>query len=197
MKNRIRNLFTEHGDGDGDFIVAMSDSPLSVICPKKTAEAVVYSTKPHCTRGLSHELGDRMPFTAVLCCGLPSDEDLSQLRTIVESRRLIFLGDADPADLLTFALLRETMPTEYAGMSDQLLRKCGVPLQDELSSPLAASELAALPFVRECVGDLPRRLGPWCSGLLDSGRKVELEALFSFATVSPSAVAAALVADGP
>jgi len=106
------------------------------------------------------------------------------------------LGDADPSDLLIFALLRESLPIEYAGLNDQLLLNSGVELQGHLTIPLADSEVAALPLVSECFGDLPNHLGTWCSGLISSGRKIEVEALFSFASGTSTEIEAALLANG-
>jgi hypothetical protein len=83
--------------------------------------------------------------------------------------------------LLVFAWLRECLPIEYGGLSDRLLLQCGVELNDNLTLELKESETAALPLVAECLGDLTSHLGPWCRGLLASGRKIEMEALFSFA----------------
>jgi hypothetical protein len=71
--------------------------------------------------------------------------------------------------------------------------KCGVELQDNLTIQLAESEVAALPLVKACLGDLHSHLGRSCADLLLSGRKVELEALFSFAKCTPPEIEAALL----
>jgi hypothetical protein len=103
------------------------------------------------------------------------------------------LGDADSADLLIFAWLRERLPIDYRGLGDELLIQCGVELCDNLTIPLTESEVAALPLVMNCVGDLQSQLGPWCSALLSSGRKIEIEALMSFATCTPPELESALL----
>lgn len=166
---------------------------------------------------------DELPFAAVLRNGLPSEADASWLATIADnpsancsrplrdrlidanspessevtdlgySSRLVFLGDADPADLLIFAWLRELVAIEYCGLSDALLQKCGVPFENRLTIDMKPSEIAAMPLVAEHLGDLPALLGPWCAGLLAAGHKIELEALFSFATATPPQIATALV----
>jgi hypothetical protein len=194
MKRNIRDWFARHEDGDGDFHVATSCCPFTVIPPRPSGDAIVYCTKQHCILKLAHELGSQMSFAAILRSGLPSDDDVSWLGSLVGSRRLVFLGDADPSDLLIFALLRESLPIEYGGLTDQLLVNSGVQLQNHLTIPLTESEVAALPLVSKCLGDLPSRLGPWCSCLISSGRKIEVEALFSFATGTPSEIEAALIA---
>lgn len=193
MEPQIRDWFARHENGDGDFHVATSCDPFTVIPPKPNSDTIVYCTKQHCLLKLVHELGGNHSFGAILRGGLPSDEDANWLRCQVGSRRLLFLGDADPADLLIFSLIREHFPIEYRGLSDQLLMQCDVELSANLTIQLAESELAALPSVTQCLGNLTSHLGPWCSSLLSSGRKIELEALFSFATCAPSELEAALL----
>jgi hypothetical protein len=195
MEREIRDWFARHDGDDGDFFVTTSAHPFAVIPPKPDTDTVVYCTKQHCILGLIHKLGGPPRFAAVLRGGLPSDDDANWLVSQVGSRRLLFLGDADPSDLLAFYWLRERLPIQYAGLSDQLLLQCGVELRDNLTIQLAESEVAALPLVHQCLGDVPSQLGQWCSDLLASGRKIELEALFSFATCTPSELEAALLKD--
>lgn len=193
MKNQIREWFAAHEDDGGDFFACTSGYPLSVVPPKPTTETTVYCTKTHCLHKLVHDLGGKQSFAAIMRGGLPSDDDLDWLRSQVASQRLLFLGDADPADLLTFAWLRECLPIKYCGLSDSLLLQCGVELRDNLTIQLAESDVAALPLLTECFGNLQDDLGSWCSGLLSSGRKIEVEALFSFASVTPTEIEAALL----
>lgn len=193
MGNAIRDWFASHQNGDGDFFVAAGCDPFTVIPPRSTNNTIIYSTKKHNVLRLAHDLGSELAFGAVLRCGLPSSEDIDWLRTFVGSRRLIFLGDADPADLLTFALLREHLPIEYIGLTDQLLTKAEVEPGDHLTIALSDSEAAALPLLSDCFGELSSHLGYWCSSLLSSSRKIEVEALLSFANCSPSELQAALM----
>lgn len=196
MKSQIREWFATHEDGDGGFFACPSGSPFSVVPPKPDTQTIVYCTKTHCLSRLVHDLGGKQSFAAMMRGGLPSDDDVDWLRSQTASRRLLYLGDADPADLLTFAWLRECLPIQYAGLSDALLVRCGVELRDNLTIPLTESEIAAMPLVTKCLGDLQSLLGAWCSGLLSSGRKIELEALLSFATRTPSEVETALLECG-
>jgi hypothetical protein len=105
----------------------------------------------------------------------------------------VFLGDADPADLLIYVWLRERLAIEYRGLSDVLFEKCGVPFENHLTIEMKPSERAAMPLIVQHLGDLPSTLGPWCAGLLATGRKIELEALFSFTTRNPAQIAAAFI----
>lgn len=193
METQIRDWFAKHENSDGDFYIPTSCHPFTFIPQKSNSDTVVYCTKQHCLLKLVHELGGNHSFGAILRSGLPSDDDAIWLYSEVESRRLLFLGDADPADLLIFAWLHERLPIEYRGLSDELLIQCGVELRDNLTIQLSESEIAALPLVSHYLGDLTSQLGPWCSALLSSGRKIEVEALISFATCAPSEFQAALL----
>jgi len=192
MKHPIYEWFAAHEADDWDFFLPLNGYPFSVVPPKPETENIIYCTKPHCLHRLVHDLGSKHSFAAIMRSGLPCDDDLDWLRPQVASRKLLFLGDADPADLLTFAWLSEHLTIRYAGLSDALLLQCGVELNDELTIPMSKPEIAALQLVAECLGEMQSRLGPWCSGLLSSGRKIELEALFSFAKCTPSEFECAL-----
>lgn len=204
MQNPIRDWFEQHDDDDGDFCIAPRSVPFDVVPPKNATDTVLYCTKQHLIHKLLHELDDEKqgdeklenwpPFATVLRYGLPSESDIAWLAATTGSRRLLFLGDADPADLLIYAWLRERLTIEYRGLSDALLEKCGVPFENRLTIEMKPAERAAMPLVMHHLGDLPATLGPWCGGLLAAGRKIELEALFSFAACAPAQIAAAMVA---
>jgi hypothetical protein len=196
MQHPIREWFEQHDGDDGDFCIAPRSVPFDVVPPTDATDTVLYCTKPHPIFKLLHDLGDDKrgdwpPLAAILRRGLLSESDANWLAAIAGSRRLFFFGDADPADLLIYAWLHERLTIEYCGLSDVLLQKCGVPFANRLTIEMKSSELAAMPLVAEHVGDLPALLGPWCAGLLTAGRKIELEALFSFSTCGPSQIAEA------
>jgi hypothetical protein len=194
MKNQFRDWFDQHDGGDGDFCIAPRSYPFDVVPPTLATDTVLYCTKPHTILKLLHELGEEPPFAAVLRRGLPSEADADWLAATAGSRRLLFLGDADPADLLIYAYLRERLAIEYRGLSDELLVKCGVPFENRLTIEMKPSERAAMPLVLQHLCDLPSSLGPWCAGLLNAGRKIELEALFSYANCGTAKIAANILA---
>jgi hypothetical protein len=181
MQHPIRNWFEQHDGDDGDFYIASRSDPFDAVPPRDATDTVLYC------------IGDEQPFATVLRYGLPSESDAAWLAATANSRRLLFLGDADPADLLIYAWLRERLTVEHCGLSDELLQKCGVPFENRLTIEMKPSERAAMPLVSEHLGDPPAILGPWCAGLLNSRRKIELEALFSFATCGPAQIAAAIL----
>jgi hypothetical protein len=147
MKQAIYEWFAAHESGDGDFFLSPNGHPFSVVPPKSPTATIVYCTKPHCLHRLIHDLGGEHSFAAIMRSGLPCDNDLEWLRSQVDRQRLLFLGDADPADLLTLASLRDCLPIQYVGLTDALLLKCGVELDDRLTIPLTEPESATLPFV--------------------------------------------------
>ena len=199
MHHLIRDWFEQHDGDDGDFCIVPRSYSFDVIPPAEATNTVLYSTKPHPIHKLLHALDeekprDDLPFAAVLRRGLPSESEAAWLAATAGSCRLLFLGDADPADLLIYAWLRERLAIEYCGLSDALLQKFGAPFENCLTIEMKPSERDAMPLVSEHLGDLPAMLGPWCSSLLAAGRKIELEAQFSFATVTPPQIAAAIIA---
>jgi hypothetical protein len=197
MKDKIRQWFEQHDIPDdineGDYYISSRTYPFDVIPPRVNSETILYCTKKSCLFHFVKSLDYPPAFGAVAHNGLPPEDDVEWLRTLVGSRRLRLWGDADPADLLVYAWLREQLPIEYAGMSDRLLTKCGVELADHLTISLHDSELAALPLITECLGDLSELLGAWCSGLLSSGRKIEMEALLSCKQCTPQEMESALL----
>lgn len=201
MQQPIPEWFEQHDGDDGDFCITPRSIPFDVVPPKDASDVVLYCTKQHSIHQLLHALeesnpNEDQPFATILRWGLPSESDAAWLAATVGSRRLMFLGDADPADLLIYVWLRERLRIEHIGLCDSLLVNCGVPFNEHHAIPMKPSEIAAMPLVEQYLGDLLTALGPWIGGLLASGRKVEIEALFSFATCGPDRIAASIVDSG-
>lgn len=195
MKSEIRNWYSTHGPADGDFYTAEKGDLVSVIPPTSITDTVLYCTKRHCVGTLISKLDGQPSFAAILRGGLPLNEEVDWLRATVGLRRFLFLGDADSADLLIFAWLRQHMPVHYVGLNDKILGQCGVQIADNMTIRLGDSEMAALPLVTRCLSDLPGLLGEHCSGLLSSGRKVELEVLFNCSQCDASVLEAAILGE--
>lgn len=183
MQCPIREWFATHEDGD--FTVARNE-PFLVVEPKLATDKVIFCTKRHGLSRLTQNLGELdFPIAAIMRYGLPTENDLNELTSIVGTRRLLFLGDADPPDLLIFVWLRERIEIQYLGISDDLLMRCDVPKENHLTIPLSKCESDAMPLVTRVFENWQSHLGIWCSTLLQSGQKIELEAIFSFAKCSP------------
>jgi hypothetical protein len=198
MKDKIRQWFEQHDISrddinDGDFYIPDRSYPFDVIPPRADSEAVLYCTKKSCLHRFVTSLENPPTFGAVAYAGLPPEDDMEWLHKLVGSRRLLFWGDADPADLLAYAWLRELLPIEHVGISDRLLSECKVVVNENYTIELSSLERAALPLIAECLGDLTKLLGPECGGLLSAGRKIEMEVLLGFHQCTPQEMEAALL----
>lgn len=137
-----------------------------------TAQILVYTTKYHALTRVNTKL-----FGADVSIlgrpGLPRLEDLQSIDAT--TRRLIFLGDADPPDLLIFAWLRAHLSIEFLGVNDQFLQNYFTGSLDRTHISLSESELASRSFLAQIMPDYSALLGPYCSTLLANGFKIELE----------------------
>jgi hypothetical protein len=118
--------------------------------------------------------------------GLPTDEDIEGIASIVRDYSVFFLGDCDPFDLLVFAWLRERLSIRFLGTSDRVISATGVNVTERNTISLPEEEQLAMSLVCEVWPDFAQSLGPGCARILDDNRKLELEALVSFRTLPPS-----------
>lgn len=186
----IRRWFVEHEDGD--FAIAPPGHPYFVVPPSTSSSNIVYTTKPQCLLAPFAGAAAEPSFGVVGRYGLPGEREIGWLRTATNGRQVRFVGDADPCDLLIFTWLSSRMPISYHGLNDLLLKKCNVLVNDRLQSVQSASETAAMKFLTEQLPNFHELLGSDCAAVLASGRKIEIEALVSFATNTPTEFAAAL-----
>jgi len=181
VTDRIAKWFAEHNDGE--FARPARTHPYTVIVPAPSTRTVLYTTKPQCVLYPLARCDTTLPIAMVGRYGLPNEEDVAWLRGLAGDRVVCFLGDADPADLLVFTWLRSQMAVTYAGVNDSLMSKIGVRWTDGVSVPLADSESAALPLLAELCPNFRALLGAQCAGLLDRGRKLEVEGVTSLSNV--------------
>lgn len=189
----IRQWFVDHEDAENvEFLIPPRGCHYTVIPPNSKSQPVLYTTKPY---ALSSILGfaDDLHFGFVGHNGLPHESEFDFVGASLQGHPVLFLGDADPCDLLIFAWLRVRTDVSYCGLSDSLLARCGVSLDERTTIPMSPDEVASMPFLAECLPEYATLLGPQCSALLSSRRKVELEALTSFSTLGPEAMVRALV----
>jgi hypothetical protein len=191
VSDPIRQWFIDHEDGD--FIVASPSHAYSVLPALDGGAPVVYTTKRQCILAIIESAAIRPPFTLITRGGLPDEGDVGWLSSIIGQKHALFLGDAKPADLLIFTWLRSRVEIEFGGASDKSLEKFGVRLDPIMSIALSETESEALPVVRKQLPDYSALLGLECSLLLANGRKLELEALASFATVAPERILERLI----
>jgi len=182
--SEISTWFKEHGEGE--LVQLPTTHPYSVTVPSPGTRCLLYTTK---LPSVLHALEKRRGFESTQVVGrggLPNENDAQWLRTIADDRVIVFLGDADPADLLIFVWLRSQMPISYVGVNDVLIQKLGVRVEDFMTISLAEDEKAAIPLLANLCPDYRAVVGPQCAALLDRGRKIEIEAVVNLTRGSVS-----------
>ncbi len=168
------------GDQEDEFVNYGSDFLSHKHSGVATAEILVYTTKYHALTRVANKLFG----TDVAILGRPGLPRLEDLQTIdATTSRLVFLGDADPPDLLAFAWLRAHTSIEFLGVNDPFLQNYFTGSLDWIHIALSESERASRAFLAQIMPDYSTLLGPYCSTLLANGFKIELEgATMSIAT---------------
>ncbi len=154
----------------------------SVVFPTTGSQAVLYTTKIQAAIQLLASEDDELSVGVIGRYGLPGDEDVSGIATIVRDYAVYFLGDCDPFDLLVFAWLRQHFPIRFLGTSDAVVSALGVDVNERITIPFPDEEQRTMSLVREVWPEFAKSIGPNCARLLDANRKLELEALVSFHT---------------
>lgn len=158
---------------DSDFAVLPTSIASQLEGNFELAQTIIYTTKQHC---LSRILGISElpnPIASVGRYGLPAFADLRLFRR--NSVTLLFIGDADPVDLLVFSWLREHVPFAWYGINDLFLEKHGTRDTSLIHLQLSESERLVRPHLDAICPNYRELLGPYCSALLDNGYKIELE----------------------
>ncbi|MGN6547191.1 MAG: hypothetical protein ACTHK7_19215 [Aureliella sp.] len=158
---------------DGEFTLATTAIPLIHSGMPVTAQSIVYCTKPHCLGRL--RILERLPapYAVIGRYGLPLGDRLDEVwGTTLGS---YFVGDADPVDLFIFAWLRAQRDLQWIGLSDDFLLGQNTDQLNRITVPLSKAEADAVARLPLVCPDYRELLGPYCSSLLDSGCKIELE----------------------
>jgi hypothetical protein len=193
MTDEIRQWFVEHEDGE--FVVSPLGAAWRVVFPSAVSRTVIYATKYQGIGEVSCQYSNSLSMGLVARYGLPMDEEVQSLRLLVGDRRLLFVGDADPSDLLIFAWLSARLDISYRGLSDSLLKQCGVDLQPRLTLAQSAAECVSHSLLSQFLPDWRGLLGPELSEILAWRRKVEAEVLTGFANVAPEVMLEILLSD--
>jgi len=164
----------------GELTEIASAYPYSDVFPSARPSAVVYTTKNDAASRLFASEDFELPVGMVARYGLPQDEDMAGIASIICDFPVYFLGDCDPFDLLVFAWLRQHLSIRFLGTSDAVVAALGVDVNDRITIPLPKEEQRAMSLVREVWPEFANSVGPNLARLLDSNRKLELEALVSF-----------------
>ena len=164
---------------EGDFVIHPRDVPYEFIGADRDGGRVLYSTKLNALLGhlsaVSHPVPEQI--AVVGRYGLPSPLDKEWMTRLFADRAMFFLGDLDPVDLLVYSWLRRWIAPQLVlvGVSDELLDRLDIALEDVPSMACSREEIDSLPFVNKTLSDLEELIGPKCLRLLNGGRKVETE----------------------
>lgn len=158
---------------DSDFTVLPSTVPSQLLGNFELANTIIYTTKQHCLSRIPGISESPNPIASVGRYGLPVLVDLPLFRGNSVTR--LFIGDADPVDLLVFSWLREHVPFVWYGINDLFLEKHGTQDISQIHLRLSESEGLVRPHLQAICPDYRELLGPYCSSLIDNGYKIELE----------------------
>ncbi len=171
----IEAWFADHDDGE--FVCGIASHPYSVL-GQGNEGCVIFTAKPHIVSRVIEESEAGGELGMIGRCGLPSREDLGWISRVVGRRRLLFLGDMDPVDLMVFAWLRALLhpkPVTHIGVNDSFLEKREAPSIRIFSMPCAPSEQQSLGLLKKVLPDLGEIVGRNCASMLDQGIKIELD----------------------
>ncbi|MCY2987150.1 MAG: hypothetical protein NTY19_04680 [Planctomycetota bacterium] len=175
--NRVREIESWfHDHDDGEFVVASSEAGSSIVGDSSAARTVIYTTKFHCLNHNLRALDVAHPVMIVGRYGLPVSADLIHLDALPVGTRCYFVGDADPPDILAFAWLREHAAIGWLGVNDKMLTQSLASDLTSLEIAMSDAEKLTIRSLPDLCPDFRDLLGPYCSGTLDRGFKIELEA---------------------
>jgi len=181
VSQAIEHWFKDYGS-DGEFICPQRDVPFSVIGPRDSSSMLVFATKPAIVSASLHSSELLEHLFLIGRYGLPQELDLLWITKIIKSRRILFLGDMDPVDLMIYAWLRDKLgdgKISYCGINDAYLTALDLFLPAHWTIPLSPSELISMPFIMQTIPDIETLVGEECFRLLCRGRKIEIEAVFN------------------
>lgn len=145
----------------------------------------VYSTKARSL--LSRGSFETESASLIGTYGVPNPDRLDWLCTSASQNRVGFLGDLDGSDLLTFAAIQSRCPSEvsYLGVSDELLERLSIPISSLSEYVMTSSndDVAAFEFLNKSSFSATSFVGKHCASILESKRKIEVEALLWKATL--------------
>jgi hypothetical protein len=173
-----------------DFLSPSRRDFFRVIGPRKNADRIIYCTKASIVDRIIEEHGNEFDVGAICQYGLPVETDIGWLLDTIGERRLLFLGDLDPADIMIFAWLRARLPrarVTHFGINDELISRLEYEIPPNHQIPLNDTERKSVTQLKTFVPDFAELLGQKCLAVLDSHFKIELEALL-LGPGNPSAI---------
>src|SRR5262245_2080241 len=123
---RIEEWFVDPDNEEDDFLRLRTAN--WIVSPTANSVRVIYCTKRHILETIFCESPEPTDVGVICRAGLPCDDDLVWLAALIRGRKLLFLGDMDPADLMIFAWLRARLPTNevvHVGLNERLAKHLG------------------------------------------------------------------------
>ncbi|MBA4107712.1 MAG: hypothetical protein C0485_18420 [Pirellula sp.] len=179
--NTIQEWFAQSGD-KSEFWRCEPTDAFTVIGPSsESADTIyVYSTKPLCVTAAKREHREFDGLGFIGRYGLPRAKDVEWTGRLLDGRRMVFLGDMDPVDLMVFAWWRASLEPDqvaYLGVSDHYLQRLEIVIPENYTMELSPCEQRAMPVLEAVCPDYRSLVGPGGAALLDGGMKIELEAV--------------------
>src|SRR5262249_43793986 len=146
-----------------------------VVGPTAASQCMVYATKPRILELFPHSRTKLPRLALVGRYGLPQAEDIPWIARLVGRRRLWFVGDADPVDLLVFAYLRLFFHRQvaYLGVGGDIIAGLSEKKISIIAFSMAPSEVAARDLLGAVCPDLEEILGSRMKSLWDAKLKIE------------------------
>jgi hypothetical protein len=177
-RSRVRSIesFFRTND-DGEFCVFPAEVISEVSGDFQAARTILYSTKASCLSYCRNVWASEIPVAIIARPGLPVATDLALMVGSSPPPRRVFIGDADPPDLLSFAWFRERLPITWHGVSDELLNRFGLVECSSIVIPMSPAERESLALLQEVCPDFRSLVGDYCASLFAVGAKIELDAV--------------------
>lgn len=173
----VDSIFRNHNGGE--FNSGDVRGTYTVIGPSDLGRGYLFVTKPALVASTLKVLP---PCGMIGRYGLPSVSDAQWLRELVGVRKLVFLGDMDPVDLLIYLSLRERVhPVQLvcAGVSDALLSALAIRVPESFTLKFSAEEEDVYLRHQPVFNSLASEIGEVCLAMLSARRKIELDAIVS------------------
>lgn len=164
-----------HAHENSEFCVVPTDHKSVCAGDNTSAGVILYTTKYHALSRIRDRGQLPQPIATLGRPGLPIRDDLPFISGSGDSQPRFFVGDADPPDLLAFSWIREHIPIVWHGVNDAFLIRHNTRNLNWIPIPLADSERETIPYLSRFCPDYRDLLGEYCSSLLDSGLKIEVE----------------------
>jgi hypothetical protein len=158
--------------------------PVHSVLPAAPCRRIIYSTKGDWLAALTHGFAKLPADVAVVWRHGPLDSyHRNYVRAVVAhfAAPLVFIGDLDPLDLVTYATLASgpgAVSLEYGGISDAWLAACAEALASQFERvciPMNPAERSGVQRLLQLRPELKSVIGARAVELLLSGRKLELE----------------------